>query len=349
LFIPEHKLTRGRGVPAPLALIAQSGALAVARASKLEQLDPRYLITVGNQLDLTVADYLAFLKGEEDLALFVCYVEGFAALEGRRWLDEVAAITAAGRQVILYRAGRSEAGVEAARSHTAAVAGDYEVTCELARAAGAIVAESLADLEDLIPLCLHLGSRPPAGWRLGALSNAGFECVAIADNLGPLQLARLTVDTMQQLQRLLRDRRLETIVDVRNPLDLTPIADDRIFARAAGLILEDPGVDLGLIGCVPLSAALQTLPPGAGHDEDLGAPGAVARHLVSLAQRCAKPWVAVIDAGPRYDPLARFLGDHGIPTFRSADRAMRLLQTCCRARPTSRSSGPASAPDRLTS
>jgi len=38
-----------------------------------------------------------------------------------------------------------------------------------------------------------------------------------------------------------------------------------------------------------------------------------------------KPWVVVIDSGHLYDPMARVLEDAGIPTFRAADRAVRLL------------------------
>ena len=52
---------------------------------------------------------------------------------------------------------------------------------------------------------------------------------------------------------------------------------------------------------------------------------ALATRLARVNEDTAKPWVAVIDAGPLYDPLAGHLAAAGIPTFRSADRAMRLL------------------------
>ena len=52
-----------------------------------------------------------------------------------------------------------------------------------------------------------------------------------------------------------------------------------------------------------------------------------ASRLVELWQRSTKPWVAVVDAGPRYDPLARHLAAAGIPTFRTADAAVRTLST----------------------
>ena len=38
-----------------------------------------------------------------------------------------------------------------------------------------------------------------------------------------------------------------------------------------------------------------------------------------------KPWVAVVDSGQLYDPLARGLEARGVPTFRTADRALAML------------------------
>jgi acyl-CoA synthetase (NDP forming) len=82
---------------------------------------------------------------------------------------------------------------------------------------------------------------------------------------------------------------------------------------------------------VPFTAAQQTLPAGAaagpGAAEDLAAPGAIAPRLVDLWRRTTKAWVTVVDAGPRYDPLARALEAGGIPTFRTADAALRTLAT----------------------
>ncbi|HEX6864249.1 MAG TPA: acetate--CoA ligase family protein, partial [Thermoanaerobaculia bacterium] len=104
LFIPETKLRFGEGDPAPVALLSQSGAFAVARASRLGAINPRYLVTFGNQLDLTVGDYLAWLADDPEIQVFSCYVEGFRPLDGRRWLEAAARITASGRTVILYRA-----------------------------------------------------------------------------------------------------------------------------------------------------------------------------------------------------------------------------------------------------
>jgi hypothetical protein len=71
--------------------------------------------------------------------------------------------------VILYRAGRTAAGAKATASHTASIAGDYTVTCELAAAAGVLMADSLDDFEDLVRLSCQLRvSSPTAACRSSA-------------------------------------------------------------------------------------------------------------------------------------------------------------------------------------
>jgi len=325
LFIPEYKLPPGEGPVSPLAVVSQSGAFAVARASKLAGLRPKYTITAGNQMDLTVGDYLAHLADDAGIEVFAVYVEGFKPLDGLRFLEAAGRIARSGRTVVLYRAGRTPAGAEASASHTASIAGDYAVTRNLARQAGVVVAESISDFEDLVRLFVRLGRAPLGGRRLAAVSNAGFECVAIADNLGALELARLASETTAALEDLLGRAKLASVVDVHNPLDLTPMAADETFAEAVRIMLSDPGVDLGAVGCVPLTAALSTLPPADGHGEDVAREDAIVARLVELRESIAKPWIAVVDSGALYDPMARLLDAAGIPTFRSADRALRLL------------------------
>jgi acyl-CoA synthetase (NDP forming) len=184
----------------------------------------------------------------------------------------------------------------------------------------------------MVKLAVLLESRPVKGLRLGAISNAGFECVSMADHAADLQLATLSDDTVAGLRLLLEESRLDGVVDVRNPVDLTPIMPDDPFERAVRLVLEDDNVDVGLVGCVPLTGALQTLDPGDDHSEDIYSDDSVAMRLIRLKQQVKVPWVVAVDGGPLYDPMARLLEANGIPAFRTADRALRLLSRYCSAK-----------------
>jgi acyl-CoA synthetase (NDP forming) len=330
-FIPAYKFPVPDLPSYPVALITQSGAFYAAKGSKVG-IAPRYMISVGNQMDLTIGDYLTYLAEDPEIAVFAVYAEGFRPLDGLKFIQAVERISASGRTVLLYRAGRTAVGAAASASHTAAIAGDYTVTRHLALNAGAVVCETTEDFEDLLRLFALLGPTRPRGVRLGALSNAGFETVAMADHLGDLQLAQFTPTTRARLQDLFKHARIHTLVDVHNPVDLTPMMDDAIFAAAARVVMEDENVDLGIVGCVPLSPALHTLPAGDSHPEDASSADSVAMRLARLNAAMQKPWVAVVDGGHLYDSTARILEEHGIPTFRSADRAVRLLGRWAAAR-----------------
>ena len=324
MFIPEYKLPVPSGEASPVAFISQSGAFAVARMSTLGALNPKYAITLGNQMDLTVGDYLTYLRDDPAIEVFAVYVEGFRPLDGLAFLSAAREITASGRTVILYRAGRTAAGARASASHTASIAGDYVVTRELAGAAGVVLAESLSDFDELVRLFTFLRGRR-AGARLGALTNAGFEAVAIADNLGALELASFGPATTSRLRQTFADARIDSVVDVHNPIDLTPMAGDAAYDECMRAMLDDEGVDLGIVGVVPLTAALNSLPAGPGHREDLAREDSIAMRLGRIRRETDKAWVAVVDAGRRYDPLADALLRERIPTFRAADTALRLL------------------------
>ena len=126
---------------------------------------------------------------------------------------------------------------------------------------------------------------------------------------------------------------------MHNPLDLTPMTADAPYEAVVRAVMDDPGVDLGVVGCVPLTGALATLAAGPGHGEDLTREGSVVQRLVRLRGEIAKPWVAVVDAGALYDPMARALDEAGIPTFRSADRALRRARPLRRRAPRPRRTG----------
>lgn len=330
LFIPQVKLPPG-SMPAPIALVTGSGAFAITRLARLAPLDPRYVITIGNQTDLTAGDFLAHLADDGSVRTIGVYVEGFTRLDGLRFMESAAHITAQGRQVILYRAGRTRAGASASAGHTAAIAGDSTVTRELARAAGVTLADTPGAFDDLVRTFALLDGRPARGRRLGALSNAGSECVTIADHAGTLELAPFAPATDAALAGILVPAGIGHVVDIHNPLDLTPIADDAIAAAAVRAVLDADEVDVGIVGLVPMTDTLETLPAGPGHDEDMDRPEAIAARLADLWRATSKPWVVVVDAGSLYDPWVARLREHGLPVLGTADAATRVLDAWCDA------------------
>lgn len=326
MFIQSHKKSvRPAAGGERTALISQSGAFAVSKLDKLAGFRPRYSVSIGNQTDLTIGDYLTYLADDPSIELFAVYVEGFKPLDGLRFLKAASRIVRAGRKVLLYRAGRTSEGRKASASHTASIAEDYPVARALAARHGVTVAETLSDFEDLVRLHVLLRGKRMRGPRIGAVSNAGFECVAVADNLGGLSLPSFGSRTARRLRAAFRKSRIDSIVDVHNPLDLTPMTGDAGYEEVVRAVLADQRTDAAVVGCVPLAPGLNTLPSGKGHAEDLRRKDSVASRLVRLGRRTRKPLIVVVDSGELYDPLARFLEDGRLPVFREIDRALRLL------------------------
>lgn len=330
MFIPDYKFPVSKQPVSPVAFISQSGAFAVSKSNKWKWINPKYTISIGNQMDLTIGDYVAYLKDDTDLEIFAVYVEGFKLLDGRKFLRAASEITKSGRTVILYRAGRTSAGAKASASHTASIAGDYVVTRELAKSAGVILVETVADFEDLTQLFVMLRGKEVRGLRLGAISNAGFECVAMADNLGDFALASFSADTMAKLSTVFKQCRIDSVVDVHNPVDLTPMVNDVGYEAAIQAVLDDENVDVGIVGCVPMTPACNTLPPSQGHGENLYRETSVVSRLMKIKNQHPKAWTAVVDGGPLYEPMVQILEENGVPVFRNADRALKLFELFCR-------------------
>ncbi len=326
-FLPHYKLPFHDAPGDNLVAVSQSGAYLVSLTSNLDGIVfPRASISFGNQMDLTVADFLEHFLGDDSVSVLACYVEGFKPRDGERFVELARQIRARGRRVVVFKAGRTPLGAQAARSHTASLAGDYAVARDLLEEAGVVVADTLDMFEDYVKVFTLLFARLPAGPRLGVLSNAGFECASVLDKLYALQPAPLSEDTRARLRAC-----LPAIAHADNPVDATPMATTAQFVAAAEAFLDDPGVDVLLVSPIPATPALDNLPPDlAGtHAENIYAPGSLSQELLRLFRQSGKPMAVSVDSGRLYDDFVTVLQRGGIPVYRKIDRASRALSVLC--------------------
>lgn len=321
-FIPPAKLPFHDAPGQNMAAISQSGAYLVTQISNLDRaVRPRYAISFGNQVDVTVSDYLEYLSGDEAVRVFAVYLEGFRPGDGERFLAASRRLAAQGRTVLLYKAGRTAEGSVAAASHTAAAVGDYEVCRDLVRAAGATLCETLNMFEDYLVTFSFLEGREVHGRRVAVLSNAGFECTAAADRLYGLEIATLLPATLESLGALLP----QGVIDAHNPLDATPTTPTERYAEMAEVLLLDPNVDALVVAGVPATPYLENLPQHAGLADESFRESSLPARLVRLFHETRKPIVFSVDAGPLYDACVQLMMRSGLPCFRKVDRATRAL------------------------
>jgi acyl-CoA synthetase (NDP forming) len=330
-FLPQYKLPFHEAPGDNLAAISQSGAYLVTLTSNLDGvIFPKASISYGNQMDLTVSDFLEHYLDDPGVQVLACYVEGFRPLDGMRFIELTREHRARGRTVIVFKAGKTALGARAAASHTASLAGDYAVAQSLMSQAGAVVAETLNQFEDFTKAFTMLYGRASRGKRVGVISNAGFECSAAMDALYGLDLAVLSGDTRAKLAAALPE-----IAHADNPVDTTPMATTEQFAHAVEAMLQDPGVDALVVSAVPVTQALNSLSPDLSgtHRENVYALSSLPQEMIRLFRASEKPIVAAVDSGRLYDDSVILLQRAGIPTYRKIDRATRALARYCLGRP----------------
>jgi acyl-CoA synthetase (NDP forming) len=147
-----------------------------------------------------------------------------------------------------------------------------------------------------------------------------------------MRLAGYAPATREALQALLREKRLDALVGIANPMDINPAADDETHARVAASMLQDHNVDAVLVGLDPLSPAMHTLAQTATPAYALDDPQGIAPRMAALAAESDKPLVCVADGGVLYAPLRNTLLGAGVPVFPVCDRAVDALAQYIQAR-----------------
>ena len=329
LFIPKEKLPPPLGATpghAPTAFISQSGAFVISVLSKQPRFKPVYCVTVGNQMDVTVADYVERVAEDASIKAIFAYVEGLKEGDGLKLAATAMKLKQSGRRLGVYFAGRTPAGQKAVMGHTASIAGDFTVARSVLLKAGAYVAQTIEDFEDYMKLCYFCGGLKPTAGKLFALSNAGFESAAIADNIdpnGPIIPVVPGVQLAAKLASVLEVHGLDAIVDVKNPLDATPMAPDDAMLELAREVLASGECDCMIVSPVPLTPVMKTL-----SSEGLGK--GLPAQLAPLCRKAAIPVIFCVAAGELYDEYRATAAEAGMPVFTSADSALRALASFVR-------------------
>lgn len=195
-----------------VAIICQSGTLALNILFNGRSLPIGYVLTVGNQTCLAVEDVVELLADDERVTAFGLYVEGVK--DPVRFARAVEKARAAGKPTALVKAGRTEAAARTAHTHTGSLAGADTVFDSFCRQAGIARCESLATLCETLKV-FHTGG-PLRGRRVLIMGASGGDMAMTADasrDLG-LTFPPFPSATATQLQELLTDK-----VTVANPFD----------------------------------------------------------------------------------------------------------------------------------
>ena len=226
--------------PGPVALVSQSGNLAVNALAARRGLRFHTVLSSGNEAVVSAADWLEALTGRDGVRSVALFLESEG--DGRRLCEALARCADARIGVAVLKVGASATGASAAAAHTGALAGDHVAFRALVEEAGAAWAEDVHDLLELAKALAVRGSRPHRDGGLAILTCSGGDSGLGADEAARrgLDLPPLAPATRERLRAL-----LPAAATVANPLDYTSLvwADvdtlkDTIAALAGDLLLE---------------------------------------------------------------------------------------------------------------
>jgi len=232
-----------------VALICQSGTIALTLMFNARSLPIGYLFTVGNQTRLAVEELIEILCEDPRVTAFGLYLEGIQ--DPARFARAAAKARAARKPIAAIKSGRTAAAARTAHSHTGALAGADAVFETFCRQAGIARCDTLGSLTETLKL-LHTGG-PLTGRKLLVMGASGGDMAMTADvaRALPLDFAAIPAAATQVLRELLGDR-----VTIANPFDIhtylwfDPPALRKVFATAlragfdaVGFMLDCPPED----------------------------------------------------------------------------------------------------------
>jgi acyl-CoA synthetase (NDP forming) len=291
-----------------IAYVSQSGALGGSYLSRLWEkgIAVSRFVSVGNQADLDIADYVDVLVDDPGARVIALFIEGVR--DGRKLGRALARARDAGKPVVVYKAGRSREGQAAIRSHTGVLAGDDAVWTAALRQAGALRVADMAALFDSAVALAWLP--PPPGRRVGIVSTSGGACGILADECRRhgFEVPELPPGTRRKVEA-----EIPPFGASGNPIDVTAqmLARPAMLKNTLSILLEEPGIDAVLVMITTLADPVAET---------------VAGDILAAAAGCPKPilvgWIIAPSLAPK--GMAR-LHQGRLPFYDSPERVVQAL------------------------
>lgn len=295
-----------------IGVVSQSGGILGALLSRAAArgIGLSKLVSTSNEVDLELSDFIDHLADDEATRVIALYVETVRDPAAFRSACRKAA--RAGKPVVAFKVGRSEAGARAAVSHTGALAGADRMYDALFRQVGVLRAQTFGELLD-ISSALATGRRLRGG-RVAILTSTGGAGTLVSDDLGLAGFDTPAPDlaTAGALRALQTGD--HAVLD-RNPIDVTLAGLKPDLLRGAiDVLLASPGYDALAVIVGSSSLAMPELLVGAIQD---------------CLPRSDKPVIAYVS--PHAPEVGALLTRRGVPAFAAAESCTAALRAMRRA------------------
>lgn len=202
-------------LPGRVGIASQSGAYGahMLSAANKHGVGVSVFIATGNEIDITVSESIGWMVDNKDIDIIIAYMEGVR--DGPELVAVLEHAKAARKPVIMLKAGRSELGSEAAKSHTAALAGDDAVIDAVFNEFGVIRVNSTEEALDVAKIACQ--GIYPKNNTMGVLTVSGGAGIIVSDEAeqNDIELPIIPDDAQARMKDML------SFASTRNPVDCT--------------------------------------------------------------------------------------------------------------------------------
>jgi acetyl coenzyme A synthetase (ADP forming)-like protein len=284
----------------PMAFMSQSGALgtAILDWAQAGRLGLSKFVSLGNKADVSEIDLLEAWMNDKDTNVILMYSEGLP--NGQKFI-EVAREATKMKPVVAIKSGVTKSGSRAVSSHTGSLAGSEQAYQAAFQQAGVLRAPDMASMFDM---ALALGYQPLLkNDNIAIITNAGGPGILATDALerSGMSLARLQVETIQELEKFLPDA-----ASAANPVDVLGDAKSDRYQFALDTVAKDPNVDGIMVVLTP--QAMTEIPE-------------TAKAVGELSKKIDKPVLACFMGEAKVEQGIRILKEYDVPNYSFPERA----------------------------
>jgi acyl-CoA synthetase (NDP forming) len=332
VYCPEHRIPFLMGIlgeDGPTGFVSQSGGIAtkLVTIGIARHINYSKGVSFGNGIDLDASDFLQYLAADPKTKVIGAYLEG--TRQGTRLFKTMMEVARV-KPLVVWKGGRTEAGAQAALSHTGSLASSAAIWSAMLKEVGAIEVHSLEELTDALLIFQQLGHGQGIRAAIvgGLADGGGGNSVAAGDACmdNGLKVPPLSSETRQKLSGLLG----EVGGILRNPVDVSQAQFRGLgtLFQAIDLVAGDTISDVVLIQ--EDAEILLPIYSPKGLDQ-------INEFIIGLGRRQNKPIIIVLPPGSveeeRLEIEQRLLAA-SVPVFCSMERAAkaicRLNQYSCR-------------------
>jgi acyl-CoA synthetase (NDP forming) len=297
-----------------VAIVGQSGGvvLYLNKALQSRGVPVQYAVTTGNEVGLTMADYLAYCARDPEIRVVAAFIESIRDPEGFFAACEQA--RESGTVIVALKVGASEDGRAAAMAHTGALAGSIQAFDAVCKTLGVVRVDNIDEIVEAVEFFSH--ATVPAAAGVGSIVHSGGLRELLLDSASRLgiKFPPLSAESVRQLNEL-----LPVGCYVGNPLDsgFGGLSSAETYFKCIDILLADPNIGVLL--------AQEALPKGA---EDARAERYI-RGLNELAATEARKPVAIftmVSDGPTAYGGALRREMANIPVLQEIDRTLKTVR-----------------------